>query len=118
MQYIEAAENMSYHLPGFREAHDEYFPKVIYFTATWKQVKDYKEKYEESNSSPWSLLKAEETNHRNEQDGTAPTTAAVDTPGANKSAPTLEGIMAQLEALQKLIQETQRANAASVSRTA
>ncbi|KAG0046048.1 hypothetical protein BGZ83_008748 [Gryganskiella cystojenkinii] len=49
LQYIEAAENMSYHIPGFRDAHDIYFPKVIYFTATWKQVKDYKEKYREEN---------------------------------------------------------------------
>ncbi|KAG0044357.1 hypothetical protein BGZ83_010417, partial [Gryganskiella cystojenkinii] len=117
LQYIEAAENMSYHIPGFRDAHDNYFPNVIYFTATWKQIKDYKEKYEEGNSGPRSSsLKANETIQRNEQD-TAPVAAAPETPGANL-APNLEGIMAQLEALQRIIQETQNANAASASKTA
>ncbi|ORZ09344.1 hypothetical protein BCR41DRAFT_137568 [Lobosporangium transversale] len=43
MQYIETAENMSYHIPGYRKAYD-CFPREIYFTATTQQVKAYQEK--------------------------------------------------------------------------
>ncbi|KAG0047028.1 hypothetical protein BGZ83_007841 [Gryganskiella cystojenkinii] len=44
LRYIESAENMSYYIPGFRETYDV-FPEVIYYTATEKQVKDYREKF-------------------------------------------------------------------------
>ncbi|KAI7818199.1 hypothetical protein BC939DRAFT_463606 [Gamsiella multidivaricata] len=44
LRYIELAENMSYHIPGFRKTHN-WFPKEIYFTATAKQVRAYREKY-------------------------------------------------------------------------
>ncbi|KAF9415427.1 hypothetical protein BGZ94_000102, partial [Podila epigama] len=40
LRYVESAENMSYHVPGYRQAHD-WFPKEIYYTATKKQVDDY-----------------------------------------------------------------------------
>ncbi|KAF9083060.1 hypothetical protein BGX23_011818 [Mortierella sp. AD031] len=44
LRYIEAAENMSHQIPGFRQTHN-WFPKQIYFSATPQQVKDYQEKY-------------------------------------------------------------------------
>lgn len=80
LQYIEAAENMSYFLPGFRDAHDEYFPKVIYFTATWKEVKDYKLKYRKRKDE--GAAEDEMTKHLNEQDAPVQVASAVvaDTP--------------------------------------
>ncbi|KAF9290059.1 hypothetical protein BGZ68_008017 [Mortierella alpina] len=42
LRYIESAENMSYHIPGFRQSHS-WFPKEIYFTATSQQVEDHRE---------------------------------------------------------------------------
>ncbi|KAF9355526.1 hypothetical protein BGX34_010425, partial [Mortierella sp. NVP85] len=39
LQYIEAVENMSYHIPGFRETYN-YFPDVIYFSVTPKQKQE------------------------------------------------------------------------------
>ncbi|KAF9435002.1 hypothetical protein BGZ76_007053 [Entomortierella beljakovae] len=44
LRYIESAENMMYHIPGYRESHN-CFPEEIYFTATKQQVNSYKEKY-------------------------------------------------------------------------
>ncbi|KAG0365991.1 hypothetical protein BGX24_003885, partial [Mortierella sp. AD032] len=44
LRYIESAENLSYHIPGFRQTYD-WFPKQIYFTATAKEVNRYIEKY-------------------------------------------------------------------------
>ncbi|ORZ09337.1 hypothetical protein BCR41DRAFT_388308 [Lobosporangium transversale] len=43
LRYIEAAENMSYHIPGYRETYD-CFPREIYFTATTQQMKAYQAK--------------------------------------------------------------------------
>ncbi|KAF9903355.1 hypothetical protein EC991_003894 [Linnemannia zychae] len=40
LRYIEAAENMSHLIPGFRETYN-WFPKEIYFTAKIQQVKEY-----------------------------------------------------------------------------
>ncbi|KAF8947250.1 hypothetical protein BGZ46_005623, partial [Entomortierella lignicola] len=42
LRFIESAENMSYHIPGFRQTHN-WFPKEIYFTATLQQVRNYRE---------------------------------------------------------------------------
>ncbi|GJJ71231.1 hypothetical protein EMPS_03581 [Entomortierella parvispora] len=124
LQYIESAENMSYHLPGFRDAHDEYFPKVVYFTATWKEVKDYKQKYEEEKQE--GAAAAEATKQLNERveacdavahgHGHSHAAAAPETPGGGAvgnggaSEATLAGILAQLEALKLIILETQKAN--------
>ncbi|KAG0305575.1 hypothetical protein BGZ98_003923 [Dissophora globulifera] len=44
LRYIESAENMSYHIPGYRASHD-CFPTEIYFSATPQQVKAYQERY-------------------------------------------------------------------------
>ncbi|KAG0058827.1 hypothetical protein BGZ90_004758 [Linnemannia elongata] len=44
LRYIESAENLSYHIPGFRQTFD-CFPKLIYFTATAKDVSAYIKKY-------------------------------------------------------------------------
>ncbi|KAG0212497.1 hypothetical protein BGX28_006264 [Mortierella sp. GBA30] len=43
LRYIESAENLSYHIPGFRQSHS-WFPREIYFTATLEQIEDYREK--------------------------------------------------------------------------
>ncbi|KAG0302447.1 hypothetical protein BGZ98_007492 [Dissophora globulifera] len=58
MRYIEAAENMSYLIPGYRESHN-CFPKEIYFSSTPQKVKVYQEWYHKKynlNSSEQSLL--------------------------------------------------------------
>ncbi|KAG0044185.1 hypothetical protein BGZ83_010573 [Gryganskiella cystojenkinii] len=44
LRCIESAENMSYYIPGYRETYDV-FPEVIYYTATEKQVKEYRKKF-------------------------------------------------------------------------
>ncbi|KAF8948659.1 hypothetical protein BGZ46_005338, partial [Entomortierella lignicola] len=41
LRYVESAESMTYHIPGFREAHD-WFPKEIYYSATVQEVNDYR----------------------------------------------------------------------------
>ncbi|KAI1286536.1 hypothetical protein EDD11_000295, partial [Mortierella claussenii] len=43
LRYIESAENMSYHVQGFRETHD-YFPKEIYYTADPLKVTAFHER--------------------------------------------------------------------------
>ncbi|KAF9564108.1 hypothetical protein EC968_004639 [Mortierella alpina] len=45
LRYIESAENMSYHIYGFRQSHNYWFPKKIYYSATWEEVKAHREKY-------------------------------------------------------------------------
>ncbi|KAK3841448.1 MAG: hypothetical protein J3R72DRAFT_491635 [Linnemannia gamsii] len=40
LRYIESAENLSYHIPGFHQTYD-WFPKEIYFTVTAKEIEDY-----------------------------------------------------------------------------
>ncbi|KAF9584935.1 hypothetical protein BGW38_004611 [Lunasporangiospora selenospora] len=40
IRFIENAENMSYHIPGFRETF-EWFPRHVYYTAMPYQVKQY-----------------------------------------------------------------------------
>ncbi|KAF8924958.1 hypothetical protein BGZ58_001268, partial [Dissophora ornata] len=45
LRYIEAAENMSYHIPRYRKSRP-YFPDEIYFTATENEVKEFDEKHE------------------------------------------------------------------------
>ncbi|KAF9126240.1 hypothetical protein BGW39_006758 [Mortierella sp. 14UC] len=46
LRYVESAENMSYHIPGFRDEHN-WFPKEIYYSATPQQVRDYNKVSEE-----------------------------------------------------------------------
>ncbi|KAF9965676.1 hypothetical protein BGZ70_004344 [Mortierella alpina] len=45
LRYIESAENMSYHIPGFRQSHN-WFPKEIFYSATLQEVRAYREKYD------------------------------------------------------------------------
>ncbi|KAF8929255.1 hypothetical protein BGZ58_009079 [Dissophora ornata] len=59
LRYIESAENMSYHIPGFRQTHN-YFPKEIYFSATPKQVHAYREKYHIKDNATKGLKVTEE----------------------------------------------------------
>ncbi|KAF9984200.1 hypothetical protein BGZ75_004221 [Mortierella antarctica] len=42
LYYIEKAENLSYHIPHFRQTYD-WFPKEIYFYATAQEVEEYEE---------------------------------------------------------------------------
>ncbi|KAG0258226.1 hypothetical protein BG011_003417 [Mortierella polycephala] len=41
---IENVENLTFHIPGFRE-HFDYFPDEIYYSATAKEVEDYRARY-------------------------------------------------------------------------
>ncbi|KAF9338158.1 hypothetical protein BG006_009533 [Podila minutissima] len=43
LRYVEIAEDMSYRIPGFRQTYD-WFPREIYYTATEKQVRRYKDR--------------------------------------------------------------------------
>ncbi|KAG0325569.1 hypothetical protein BGZ99_000452 [Dissophora globulifera] len=44
LHYIESAENMSFHIPGFRNTHN-WFPREVYYIATRQQVQEYSDKY-------------------------------------------------------------------------
>ncbi|KAF9968840.1 hypothetical protein BGZ70_003578 [Mortierella alpina] len=44
LAYVESAENMTYHIPGFRQAHN-WFPKEIYYSSTIAKVRDYQAKH-------------------------------------------------------------------------
>ncbi|KAG0057135.1 hypothetical protein BGZ89_001931 [Linnemannia elongata] len=48
VRFIESAENMSYHIPGFRQSYN-YFPNQIYFSATKQKLKEYRERYRKKN---------------------------------------------------------------------
>ncbi|KAF9284641.1 hypothetical protein BGZ68_004516 [Mortierella alpina] len=48
LRYIEAAENMSYDIPGFRQSHN-WFPKEIFYTATLQEVRAFREKHRSTN---------------------------------------------------------------------
>ncbi|KAF8940294.1 hypothetical protein BGZ58_007066 [Dissophora ornata] len=50
LRYIESAENLSYHIPGFRQSHN-WFPSEIYFTATPKEIRAYREKYPDTSNT-------------------------------------------------------------------
>ncbi|KAF9574330.1 hypothetical protein EC968_006837 [Mortierella alpina] len=54
LHYIELAENLSYHIPGFRQTHN-WFPKEIYFSVPAKEVAEYRE--EELKTQVQSLKK-------------------------------------------------------------
>ncbi|KAG0201846.1 hypothetical protein BGX28_005446 [Mortierella sp. GBA30] len=43
LRYIESAENMSYHIPGFRQSHN-WFPREIFYSATLEEVKAYRKR--------------------------------------------------------------------------
>ncbi|KAF9286162.1 hypothetical protein BGZ68_003153 [Mortierella alpina] len=42
LHYIELAENLTYHIPGFRQTYN-WFPKEIYFYATAQEIEEYRE---------------------------------------------------------------------------
>ncbi|KAF9947667.1 hypothetical protein BGZ72_010371 [Mortierella alpina] len=44
MRVVESAENMSYQIPGFREAF-KWFPREIYYSVTHEQAKAYKRRW-------------------------------------------------------------------------
>ncbi|KAF9350457.1 hypothetical protein BGX26_011360 [Mortierella sp. AD094] len=45
LDLIAGAENLSFYMPNFRQTHD-FFPQYIYYTATDRQIKDYRKKFE------------------------------------------------------------------------
>ncbi|KAF9091391.1 hypothetical protein BGX27_002025, partial [Mortierella sp. AM989] len=45
LRYIESAENLSYHIPGFRQTYG-WFPKEIYFSSSLQKVQEFREKYQ------------------------------------------------------------------------
>ncbi|KAG0325762.1 hypothetical protein BGZ99_000207 [Dissophora globulifera] len=59
LRYIESAENMSYHIPGFRQTYD-LFPKEIYFTAGPKQVKEFRKTHPANGKSDEEADRTEE----------------------------------------------------------
>ncbi|KAK3809495.1 MAG: hypothetical protein J3Q66DRAFT_71215 [Benniella sp.] len=58
LRYIEAAEDMSYHIPGFRQTYD-FFPDVIYFSATYEQVREITSKLDKRKCEIMDLDMAE-----------------------------------------------------------
>ncbi|KAG9320744.1 hypothetical protein KVV02_005127 [Mortierella alpina] len=56
LHYIELAENLSYHIPHFRQTHD-WFPKEIYFYATAQEVEEYEEALRASEGEGKDALK-------------------------------------------------------------
>ncbi|KAF9092760.1 hypothetical protein BGX23_003929 [Mortierella sp. AD031] len=44
LRIVEAAEDMSFRIPGFRASHN-WFPEVIYYSATHQQVRAFEEKF-------------------------------------------------------------------------
>ncbi|KAF9105989.1 hypothetical protein BGX27_009361 [Mortierella sp. AM989] len=46
LNYIEAAEDISYSIPGFRVKHPSWFLNEVYFAATTSQIEAYKKKYD------------------------------------------------------------------------
>ncbi|KAF9085662.1 hypothetical protein BGX27_003408 [Mortierella sp. AM989] len=47
LRYIESAENLSYHIPGFRQTYN-WFPKHIYFSSSLQKVQKFREKYQDT----------------------------------------------------------------------
>ncbi|KAF9191837.1 hypothetical protein BGZ50_009056 [Haplosporangium sp. Z 11] len=45
LRFVEGAENLTHHIPGFRKTHQDWFPKEIYYSATPQQVNAYTDKY-------------------------------------------------------------------------
>ncbi|KAG9320090.1 hypothetical protein KVV02_003902 [Mortierella alpina] len=58
LRYIEAAENLSYHIPGFRQSHN-CFPKEIYFSTTSQKVRAYRKKQHAKDHKPGDLSQHE-----------------------------------------------------------
>ncbi|KAF9176496.1 hypothetical protein BGZ51_000497, partial [Haplosporangium sp. Z 767] len=44
LHVIEIVENLSFHIPGFRE-HSNYFPDVIYYSVTDQEIEELKKEY-------------------------------------------------------------------------
>ncbi|KAF8955398.1 hypothetical protein BGZ46_002655, partial [Entomortierella lignicola] len=45
VDFITGAENLTFYLPSFRDRFD-YFPKYVYYTATYSEVEEYRKKHE------------------------------------------------------------------------
>ncbi|KAF9574329.1 hypothetical protein EC968_006836 [Mortierella alpina] len=62
LHYIEMAENLSYHIPGFRQTHN-WFPKEIYFSATARDIQEYEEMVKASEGEAKSSLENDPALH-------------------------------------------------------
>ncbi|KAF9091601.1 hypothetical protein BGX27_001998 [Mortierella sp. AM989] len=68
LRYIESAENLSYHIPGFRQTYD-WFPKEIYFSSPLQKVQKFREKYPKAPKAEANLKALEEwINNRSKVD--------------------------------------------------
>ncbi|KAF9289370.1 hypothetical protein BGZ68_009484 [Mortierella alpina] len=56
LAYVESAENMTYHIPGFRQAHN-WFPREIYYSSPISKVRDYKAKHLNSDEETGASLR-------------------------------------------------------------
>ncbi|KAF9359542.1 hypothetical protein BGX26_012090 [Mortierella sp. AD094] len=54
MRFLESAENLSYHIPGFRQTYD-WFPNEIYYHASELEAETYESKYQIVNKSNLSV---------------------------------------------------------------
>ncbi|KAF9379107.1 hypothetical protein BGX21_002731 [Mortierella sp. AD011] len=45
LDLITGAENLSFYIPNFRQSYD-FFPQYIYYTATDREIRDYRKKFE------------------------------------------------------------------------
>ncbi|KAF9349659.1 hypothetical protein BGX34_001672 [Mortierella sp. NVP85] len=50
LQFIERAENLTYNIPNYREAHSDIFPTKVYYFGTRKEQKEYRDKYSDKDT--------------------------------------------------------------------
>ncbi|KAG0220293.1 hypothetical protein BGX33_003553 [Mortierella sp. NVP41] len=93
LRYIESAENLSYHILGFRQTYD-WFPKQIYFTATDQEVDAYLRKYpngrrrhhqddlSEDRDSPYGDGVDDSKKQRRSRNPSSSSSLAIDVPGS------------------------------------
>ncbi|KAF9577440.1 hypothetical protein BGW38_007348, partial [Lunasporangiospora selenospora] len=77
LQTIVRAENLSYHIPGYRSSHD-YFPDRIFYTATPYQVRKYRRRIKTADED--IVLDTESTEE--------PTNSSSDTPASTGDSET------------------------------
>jgi len=87
LRYIEAAENMSYHIPGFRQTYD-FFPDEIYFSVTHKQLQEMQRKFDGRN---WVIMDLDMTENHLKEDGENDALEANDALEENDGDSALEG---------------------------
>ncbi|KAF9965674.1 hypothetical protein BGZ70_004342 [Mortierella alpina] len=113
LRYTEAAENMSYHVPGFRQSHN-WFPKEVFYSATLQEVKAYLEKYhsKESKNQNCEILQDWERDEEYDEDEEGnPITASSQNQqdeDVDKEVALVQELRGQVERLQRNIDEQAR----------